>query len=58
MKGKQIYFTQEEIQALLKALDGWENLLNDEEIYANSLKYGLGTAWYKLTEAAHKNKIG
>ena len=34
MKGKQIYFTHDEIQALLQALDEWEILLDDEETSA------------------------
>ena len=58
MKGKQIYFTQKEIQALLTTLDEWQDLLGveGEEKYANRLKYGLGAAWGKLTEAQAKTK--
>lgn len=53
MKGKQVYFTQQEIQALLDTLQEWEDLLgvDGEDKCAHRLQYGLGTAWKKITEA-------
>ena len=42
MKGRQIYFTQQEIKALFNVLDEWEDILldkgkDDEEKYAHHL---------------------
>lgn len=55
MKGKTLYFTQKEIEELLKVLNEWEDLLGvEEEKYAHHLHHGLGTAWGKLTNANKK----
>lgn len=57
MKGKQIYFSRQEIQVLLDTLNDWENRLlteNEEEFFGNQLKRGLGTAWHKLVDANKK----
>ena len=50
MKGKHIYFTQNEIEELLKVLTEWEYMLTaeDEDKYARHLKNGLGRAWGKF----------
>ena len=54
MKGKHIYFTAQEISALLLTLGEWEASMmpEHESIYAHRLQYGLGTAWGKLCLAA------
>ena len=52
-KGKSIYFSQKELEILLKVLDEWENIV-DEDIYSCRLKSGLGTAWGKLADANNK----
>lgn len=59
MKGKTLYFTQKEIEELLKVLNEWEDLLGveGEEKYAHHLHNGLGTAWGKLTDANKKKQI-
>ena len=59
MKGKQIYFTQQEMQALLNTLQDWQDLLGvkGENEYVHRLKNGLGTAWGKLQEGVTKKKI-
>ena len=53
MKGKSIYFSKKELEALLEVLEEWENIV-DEDIYSFRLKLGLGTAWGKLSEAKSK----
>ena len=52
MKGKTIYFTAQEMRALLLTLEDWqENMLPEHEtVYAHRLKYGLGAAWGKISE--------
>lgn len=55
MKGKQIYFTQQEIRALLLTLEDFQENVS-ETVYAHRLKYGLGTAWGKLAECAGLKK--
>ena len=52
-KGKSIYFSKKELEALLEVLEEWENIV-DEDIYSFRLKLGLGTAWGKLSEAKSK----
>lgn len=54
MKGKHIYFTAQEMAALLLTLGEWEATIfpESEIIYAHRLKNGLGTAWGKLCLAA------
>lgn len=52
-KGKSIYFSQKELEIILKVLEEWEHIV-DEEIYSCRLKTGLGTAWGKLADAKSK----
>lgn len=56
MKGKTLYFTQKEIEELLKVLNEWQDLLgvDGEENYSRHLQNGLGTAWGKLTDSVNK----
>ena len=58
MKGKQIYFTQNEIQQLLCVLNEWQDLLGKEgeQKYAKRLEYGLGNVWRKLLEASEEKR--
>ena len=52
MKGKAIYFTAQEMKALLLTLEDWQdNMLPEHEtVYAHRLENGLGTAWGKIAE--------
>ncbi|MGN0483847.1 MAG: hypothetical protein ACI4HI_09880 [Lachnospiraceae bacterium] len=55
-KGKQIYFTANELQRLNEALQEWEDytIQNDEAKFMHIMKYGLGNAWRKIAEADKK----
>ncbi len=57
-KGKQIYFTRQEMQTLLDTLQDWQDFLGAEREneYAHRLKNGLGTAWGKLQDGVPKKK--
>ena len=59
-KGKSIYFTKKEIDALIMALKSWEELEKEksEDVYAHMiLECGVGAAWRKIAEAAVKEKV-
>lgn len=47
VKGKSIYFTQDEIIALLMTLEDWKELI-ETPIYTRRMQKGLETAWEKL----------
>ena len=49
MKGKQIYFTHQEIIALYLTIEDFEEKAS-ETVYAQRLQNGLGTAWHKLKD--------
>lgn len=57
MKGKQIYFTQQEIEALLRTLEDFQENVS-EEVYAHRLKNGLGTAWGKIQNVSDDKNRG
>lgn len=56
MKGRQIYFSYQELLMLIKTLEEWQVLLgvDGEDVYSRRLQNGLGTAWGKLVEAKNK----
>lgn len=47
MKGKQIYFTNDEIDSLCEFFNAFEEICADEETYAYWLKR-IGNAEYKI----------
>lgn len=52
-KGKTIYFSRAELEALLKVLEEWQDKV-DEDVYSHRMKYGLGTAWGKIYKKDEK----
>jgi len=46
-KGKSIYFTKDEIVALLMTLEDWKEVI-EAPIYTRRMQKGLETAWEKL----------
>ena len=55
MKGKQIYFTKNEIENLCDFLNAFEEISPNEEVYAFWLKR-IGSASYKIYEAKENIK--
>ena len=55
-KGKQIYFTENEITSLLYLLEEWEELLKEKDDPDKKIVWlrqrGAGPAWRKLAEKA------
>ena len=49
MKGKQIYFTHQEIKALYLTIEDFKENAS-EAVYALRLQNGLGTAWHKIKD--------
>jgi len=47
MEGKSIYFTKDEIVALLMTLEDWKENI-EAPIYTHRMQKGLETAWEKL----------
>lgn len=56
MKGKQIYFTHQEIKALYLTVEDFEEYAS-ETVYAQRLQNGLGSAWHKLKECIESREI-
>lgn len=56
MKGKQIYFTHQEIIALYLTIEDFEEN-SSEIVYAQRLKNGLGSAWDKLKDCIDSREL-
>ena len=56
MKGKQIYFTHQEIIALYLTIEDFEEKAS-ETVYAQRLQNGLGTAWHKLKDCIDSRQL-
>lgn len=56
MKGKQIYFTHQEIIALYLTIEDFEEKAS-ETVYAQRLQNGLGTAWHKLKDCIDSREL-
>lgn len=54
-RGKTIYLSKKEAEALLATLGEWEEVQSEED-YAWRLQNGLGTAWRKISECIEKTK--
>lgn len=56
MKGKQIYFTHQEIIALYLTIEDFQENAS-ENVYSHRLKNGLGTAWHKLKDCIDSREL-
>lgn len=56
MKGKQIYFTHQEIKALYLTIEDFEENAS-ESVYAHRLQNGLGTAWHKIKDCIDSGEL-
>ena len=56
MKGKQIYFTHQEIIALYLTIEDFEEKAS-KTVYAQRLQNGLGTAWHKLKDCIDSREL-
>lgn len=56
MKGQQIYFTHQEIIALLLTIEDFEENAS-ETVYAHRLQHGLGTAWSKIKDCVEPREL-
>lgn len=56
MKGKQIYFTHQEIIALYLTIEDFEQNAS-KNVYAQRLQNGLGTAWHKLKDCIESGEM-
>lgn len=56
MKGKQIYFTHQEIIALYLTVEDFEEYAS-ETVYAQRLQNGLGSAWHKLKDCIESREL-
>ena len=54
MKGKTIYITKREMQALIKTLDEWQDFMieKNDHIYIHRMREGLGNLWEKMIRNA------
>lgn len=56
MKGKQIYFTKQELIALLLTFEYFQEY-SSETVYAQMLYRGLGTAWHKIKDCVEPSEL-
>lgn len=56
MKGKQIYFTHQEIKALYLTIEDFEDNAS-ETVYAQRFQNGLGTAWHKIKDCVESREL-
>lgn len=54
MNGKSIYITKNEMQALIKTLDEWQDFMieKNDQIYVHRMREGLGNIWEKIIKNA------
>lgn len=56
MKGKQLYFTHQEIIALHMTIEDFEENAS-EAVFARRMQNGLGTAWHKLKDCIDSREL-